>query len=97
MPARTTLLASISKLAQDVREKLASNPEMLKELQSRAPFILTQSVPALRSYNEGLQLARANKYSEAAKKFEEATAEDPTFAHGVFATGTGLSRAEIRR
>jgi tetratricopeptide (TPR) repeat protein len=80
VPNERDLLASISKLAQDVREKLASNPEMLKELQSRAPFILTQSVPSLRSYNEGLQLARISKYSEAAAKFEEATAEDPTFA-----------------
>jgi eukaryotic-like serine/threonine-protein kinase len=74
------LLASISKLSQNVREKLASSPQMLKELQSKAPFVLTQSIPALRAYNEGLQLASANKYSDAAKKFEEATAEDPTFA-----------------
>ena len=74
------LLASITALAQDVRAKLATSPAMLDALQSRAPFILTQSVPALRSYNEGLQLARANNYSEAAKKFEEATGEDPTFA-----------------
>ena len=74
------LLASISALAQDVRAKLATSPAMLDALQSRAPFILTQSVPALRSYNEGLQLARANNYSDAAKKFEEATNEDPTFA-----------------
>ncbi len=74
------LLASISKLAEDVREKLASSPEMLKELQSKTPFVLTQSIPALRAYNEGLQLAGANKYSDAAKKFEEATAEDQTFA-----------------
>ncbi len=74
------LLASISALAQDVRAKLATNPAMLDALQSRAPFILTQSVPALRSYNEGLQLQRANQLGEATKKFEEATAEDPTFA-----------------
>ncbi len=80
VPAEKDLLASISKLAQDVREKLASSPEMLKELQSRAPFVLTQSVPALRAYNEGLQLARARKSSEAATKFEEATSDDPTFA-----------------
>ncbi len=73
------LLASLSKLAQDVRAKLATNPDMAKELQSRA-FILTQSMPALRAYNEGLQLYRAGKYAEAAKKFEDATSEDPTFA-----------------
>ena len=80
VPTEKDLLASISKLAQDVREKLASSPEMLKELQSHTPFVLTQSVAALRAYNEGLQLERANNLSEAAKKFEEATAEDPTFA-----------------
>ncbi len=74
------LLASISKLSQEVREKLASSPEMLKELQSKTPFVLTQSIPALRAYNEGLQIASANKYSDAAKKFEESTADDPTFA-----------------
>jgi len=74
------LPASIAKLAQDVRAKLATNPDMAKELQSRAPFVLTQSVPALRAYNEGLQLYRAGKYAEAAKKFEDATSEDPTFA-----------------
>ncbi len=80
VPNEKELLASISKLAQDVREKLATSPAMLDALQSGAPFILTKSVPALRSYDEGLQLQRVNKYSEAAKKFEEATAEDPTFA-----------------
>jgi tetratricopeptide (TPR) repeat protein len=53
---------------------------MLKELQSRKAYVLTQSVPALRAYNEGLQLARANKFSDAATKFEQATADDPAFA-----------------
>ena len=80
VPAEKELLTSISKLSQDVRQKLASSPEMLKELQSRKAYVLTQSVPALRAYNEGLQLARANKFSEAATKFEEATADDSTFA-----------------
>ncbi len=80
VPNEKDLLASISKLAQDVREKLASSPEMLKQFQSRAAFVLTQSVPALRAYNEGLQLARDNKFSDAAAKFEEATSDDPTFA-----------------
>ncbi len=74
------LRASISKLAQDVREKLASTPEMLRDSQSRKAYVLTESVPALRAYDEGLQLARDTKYGEAAAKFEEATSEDPTFA-----------------
>jgi len=80
VPSEKDLLASISKLAQDVRGKLASDPQVLKELQSKRTFVLTQSIPALRAYNEGLQLARANKYSDAVKKFEEATADDQTFA-----------------
>jgi tetratricopeptide (TPR) repeat protein len=73
------LLSSISTLAQNVREKLAAFGGV-KELQARTPFVLTKSVPALRAYNEGLQLARANNYGEAAKKFEAATTEDPNFA-----------------
>ncbi len=73
------LLASISTLAQNVREKLAASSGV-KDLQLRTPFVLTKSVPALRAYNEGLQLARANNYGEAAKKLEEATTDDPTFA-----------------
>ena len=71
VPNEKDLLASISKLAQDVREKLVSSPEMLKQFQSRAAFVLTQSVPALRAYNEGLQLARDNKFSDAAAKLKK--------------------------
>ncbi len=73
------LLASITKLADQMREKLAASSGV-KDLQLRTPFVLTQSVPALRAYNEGLQLAQDNKDSEAAKKFEEATRDDPSFA-----------------
>ncbi len=74
------LLASISKLADQVRDKLATSSGMGKDLQWKTPFVLTQSVPALRAYNEGLELQRAANYSEAAKKFEEATSDDPNFA-----------------
>ena len=74
------LLESISQLSLDVRDKLATNPQMLEALESGAPPVLTKSAPAMRAYSEGMQLYRAGKYSEAAKKFEDATAEDPTFA-----------------
>ena len=74
------LLASISKLADQVREKLAASSGMGKDLQWKTPFVLTQSVPALRAYNEGLELERATNYSGAATKFEEATRDDPSFA-----------------
>ncbi|MDR3749501.1 MAG: tetratricopeptide repeat protein [Acidobacteriota bacterium] len=74
------LLAGLTKLAEEVRQKLASSPELLKELQSQTPFVLTKSVPALRAYDQGLQLSRSGKEQEAAKKFEEATEADPNFA-----------------
>src|SRR5271169_5847983 len=48
--------------------------------QPKSPFVLTKSVPALRAYDEGLQLSRSGKNQDAAKKFEEATAADPSFA-----------------
>lgn len=73
------LLAAMTSLAQDVREKLVSSSG-LKELAAHGSFVLTKSVPALRAYNEGLQFMRANNDAEAAKKFEEATADDPNFA-----------------
>jgi serine/threonine protein kinase/tetratricopeptide (TPR) repeat protein len=77
---QNNLVSSISQLSLDVRDKLASNPDMLKELESSAPPKLTNSAPALSAYSEGLQLYRAGKYPEAAKKFEDATGDDPTFA-----------------
>ena len=74
------LLTGLSKLADEVRQKLASSPEILKELQSQTPFVLTKSVPALRAYDEGLQLSRSGKDQDAAMKFEQATEADPNFA-----------------
>jgi tetratricopeptide (TPR) repeat protein len=63
-----------------LRQKLASSSETLKELQSQTPFVMTKSISALRDYNEGLQLSRAGKYEDAAKKLENAVGEDPNFA-----------------
>jgi eukaryotic-like serine/threonine-protein kinase len=73
------LLAGLDKLADELRQKLTSSPEILKELQSQTPFVMTKSVPALRAYNEGLQLSRSGKEQDATKKFEDAVAEDPNF------------------
>jgi eukaryotic-like serine/threonine-protein kinase len=80
VPSEKDLLAGLSKLADQVQQKLASSPEILKELQSQTPFVLTKSVAALRAYDEGLQLARSGKEQDAAQKFAEATAADPGFA-----------------
>jgi serine/threonine protein kinase/tetratricopeptide (TPR) repeat protein len=74
------LLTGMSKLADEVRQKLGSSSSALKELRSQAPFVLTNSVPALRAYNEALQLLRSGKDKDATKKFEDAISEDPNFA-----------------
>ena len=74
------LLPSLDKLADEVRQKLATTPEILKELQAHSQHVSTTSVPALRAYNEGLALARVSNNTKAVTKFEEATADDPNFA-----------------
>ncbi len=74
------LLASLDKLADEVRQKLAATPEILKELQAHSQRIPTKSVPALRAYNEGLALTLAGDNTKAVTKFEEATTDDPDFA-----------------
>ncbi len=76
------LLASLNKLADSLREKLAANSEMLKELQSHSQHVTTKSIPALRAYDEGLQLARSGNNTQALAKFEEATTQDSSFAMG---------------
>ncbi len=74
------LLAGLDNLASQVRANLSTDPDVQKDLKGRAQYVLTQSVPALRDYDEGLQLARAGKDQDAAKKFEDAVGEDPNFA-----------------
>ncbi len=74
------LLGSLDKLADEIRQKLAATPEILKELQAHSQRISTKSIPALRAYNEGLAFSRVGDNTKAVTKFEEATADDPTFA-----------------
>jgi tetratricopeptide (TPR) repeat protein len=74
------LLGSMEKLTDNLREKLAANPQVLKELQKHSQPFTTKSIPALRAYDEGLQLARAGNNTQAVAKFEEATQQDSSFA-----------------
>ncbi len=76
------LLGSLEKLADDLRVKLAANSEILKELEGHSKHVTTKSVPALRAYDEGLQLARTGNNTQALAKFEEATTQDSSFAMG---------------
>jgi eukaryotic-like serine/threonine-protein kinase len=74
------LTGAVSKLAGQIREKLAATPDILKELQESSQPVLTNSVAALQAYDEGIQLGRASDNMAAAAKFEKATTEDPNFA-----------------
>ena len=71
---------AVANLAAQIREKLATTPDILKELQASSQHVLTDSVSALQAYEEGLRLSRAGDNVKAAAKFETATTEDPKFA-----------------
>jgi tetratricopeptide (TPR) repeat protein len=74
------MAGAMDKLAGQVREKLATTPDILKELRANSGHVLTNSVTALQAYDEGLQLSRAGNNNQAVTKFETATTEDPNFA-----------------
>jgi len=74
------LLAGLDNLASQVRANVSTDPDVLKDLKSQPQFVLTKSVPALRAYDEALQLSRLGKDQDASKSFEEAVTQDPNFA-----------------
>ncbi len=78
--AMKDLPAAMSKLAGQIRDKLGASADILKELQASSQHVLTNSVPAMQAYEEGLQLSRAGDNTKAITKFEAATTEDPNFA-----------------
>ena len=80
VPSEKELLSGLNSLASQVRDNLSSDPDVQKALRVQPQFVLTNSVPALRAYDEGLQLSRSGKEQEAAKKLEAAVNEDPSFA-----------------
>jgi serine/threonine protein kinase/tetratricopeptide (TPR) repeat protein len=74
------ILAAVDHLAGDIRQKLDLSDSVVKELAAQSFKPSSQSLPALRNYNEGLQLARQGNSLEAVKQFEAATKADPDFA-----------------
>ena len=74
------LLKGLGDLASEIRVKISTDTDVQKDLKGRSQFVLTKSVPALRAYNEALQLSLSGKTQDAAKQFEAAVAEDPDFA-----------------
>jgi eukaryotic-like serine/threonine-protein kinase len=74
------ILSAIDLLAGDIRSNLALSPDTIKELKGQSFKPSTNSLPAMHDYDDGLQLARLGNFLDAAKRFEDATKEDPQFA-----------------
>ncbi|HKS97277.1 MAG TPA: tetratricopeptide repeat protein, partial [Terriglobia bacterium] len=68
------------RLAQAIRQNLTLSSSAVKELEVQAFKPSTQSIVALRAYNNGVELERQGRHLEAQKKFESATQTDPGFA-----------------
>jgi eukaryotic-like serine/threonine-protein kinase len=79
-PDQNGLQAAVDQLAQSIREGLSLPSDALAELKATAFKPSTRSLDALKSYNEGLQLARQGRQSEALKKFQGAIQADSEFA-----------------
>jgi eukaryotic-like serine/threonine-protein kinase len=80
VPSEKEIPGAIDRLAESIRQKLALPENVLKELKASSFQPTSQSVAALRDYNQGVGLQRDGKNLEAQKQFEAATKEDPTFA-----------------
>src|SRR5262249_30887497 len=79
-PSQDSLLKAVDELAQAIRQGLAPSSDVIDGLKSTAFKPSTRSLEALRSYNEGLQLSRQGKASDAVKKFQASVQSDPEFA-----------------
>ncbi len=79
-PNEKGILPAIAELAKSVQANLALPSDVVKELQAKAIKPSSNSLQALRYYNEGIELARQGKNLEAQKKFQASTEEDPQFA-----------------
>ena len=74
------LLEAVNGLAEEVRGSLALSRAGRRELEAQAFLPSSQSVSALRRYNEGLTQLREGNNLEAVTSFETAVEADPEFA-----------------
>ncbi len=71
---------AIAKLAETIQQNLSLSSDVLQDLRAKSFRSPSNSLPALRTYNEGLELARQGNHLEAAKRFEASVKDDPQFA-----------------
>src|SRR4029077_14243403 len=72
--------ATVDGLAELIRKNLSVSSDVLKELKASSFQPSSKSVPALRDYNQGVQLLRDGKNLEAVKTLQSAVQADPQFA-----------------
>jgi len=72
--------ATVDGLAELIRKNLSVSSDVLKELKASSFQPSSKSVPALRDYNQGVQLLRDGKNLQAIKSLQAAVQEDPQFA-----------------
>jgi eukaryotic-like serine/threonine-protein kinase len=74
------LTRALDDLGKSVLEHLTLSPQVRRELQARVLKPSSESLVALRHYNQGIQFAREGRHSDAREEFERAAEEDPGFA-----------------
>ncbi len=72
--------ATVDGLAELIRKNLSVSSDVLKELKASSFQPSSKSVPALRDYNQGVQLLRQGKDLDAQKQLQASIKEDPEFA-----------------
>ena len=71
---------TVDGLAEQIRKNLAVSSNVLKELKANSFQPTSKSVPALRTYDQGVQLLLDGRWMDASKALQTATKEDPEFA-----------------
>ncbi len=79
-PSEEKLLWAVEQLAESIHMNLSLPTREVEELQANAFQPSTESMEALRYYNEGLAFMRQGNYLEAVRKLEASTKVDPEFA-----------------
>ena len=80
VPSENDVPRGVGRLADFIRQNLGMSRDVVSELQTSSFQPTSQSLPALRDYNRGVQLRREGKNQEAQKMLHAATREDPAFA-----------------
>jgi len=80
VPSEKDVPQGVDRLAESLRQNIGVSGDVVKELRASSFQPTSQSLPALRDYNQGVKLLRDGKSVDAQKLLEAATREDPAFA-----------------